>query len=157
MVPSSNKPLPEFYVTWWRHQTETVSALLALCVQNSPVIGKFPTQRPVTRTFNFFYDLRLNKRLSKQSWGWRFETLSRSLWRHSNEHMAWLCHNELSNSNFNSCFWVCALLVLSVIFIHEHHQWNIHYRERDSNVYGIIFLHSYTPLGSWCLWFSFSS
>ena len=25
-----------------------------------------------------------NKRLSKQSWGWRFETLSPSLWRHRN-------------------------------------------------------------------------
>ena len=32
-----------------------------------------------------FFDLRLNKRLSKQSRGWWFETLSRSLWRHCNE------------------------------------------------------------------------
>ena len=32
-----------------------------------------------------FFDLRLNKRLSKQSWGWWFETLSRSLWRHRND------------------------------------------------------------------------
>ena len=31
-----------------------------------------------------FFDLRLNKRLNKQSWGWCFETLSRPLWRHSN-------------------------------------------------------------------------
>ena len=47
--------------------------------------GEFPTQRPVTRSFDVFFDLRLNKRLSKQSWGWWFETLSRSLWRHRNE------------------------------------------------------------------------
>ena len=47
--------------------------------------GEFPTQRPVTRSFDDFFDLRLNKRLSKQSWGWWFETLSRSLWRHHNE------------------------------------------------------------------------
>ena len=47
--------------------------------------GDFPTQRPVTRSFYVFLDLRLNKRLSKQSWGWWFETLSRSLWRHRNE------------------------------------------------------------------------
>ena len=44
----------------------------------------FPTQRPVTRSFGVFFDLRLNKRLSKQSWGWWFETLPRPLWRHSN-------------------------------------------------------------------------
>ena len=46
--------------------------------------GEFPTQRPVTRSFDVFFDLRLNKPLSKQSWGWWFETLSRSLWRHRN-------------------------------------------------------------------------
>ena len=47
--------------------------------------GEFPTQRPVTRSFDVFFDLRLNKRLSKQSWGWWFETPSWSLWRHCNE------------------------------------------------------------------------
>ena len=41
-------------------------------------------QRPVTRSFNVFFDLRLKKRSSKQSWGWWFETLSRPLWRHCN-------------------------------------------------------------------------
>ena len=61
---------------------ETFSALLDICAGNSPVPGEFPTQRPVTQSFNVFFDLRLNKRLSKQSWGWWFETLSRPLWRH---------------------------------------------------------------------------
>ena len=42
---------------------ETFSALLALCVGNSPVTGEFPTQRSVTRSFHFFFDLRLNKEL----------------------------------------------------------------------------------------------
>ena len=51
---------------------------------NSPVPGEFPAQRPVTRSFDVFFDLRLNKRLSKQSWGWWFETLSCPLWRHRN-------------------------------------------------------------------------
>ena len=55
-----------------------------LCAGNSPITGKFPTQRPVTRSFGVFFDLRLNKRLSKQSWGWWFETPSGSLWRHCN-------------------------------------------------------------------------
>ena len=67
-------------VSWWRHQIETFSALLARCAGNSPV----PAQRPVTRGFNVFFDLRLNRGLSKQSWGWWFETLSRPLWHHRN-------------------------------------------------------------------------
>ena len=69
---------------WWRHQMETFSALLAICAGNSPVPGEFPAQRPVTRSFDVFFDLCPNKRLSKQSWGWWFETLSCSLWRHCN-------------------------------------------------------------------------
>ena len=63
--------------SWWHNQMETLSALLAICAGNSPVYGEFPTQRPVTRSFDVFIDLRLNKRLSKQSRGWWFETLSR--------------------------------------------------------------------------------
>ena len=63
---------------------ETFSALLALCVGYSPVNGIFLAQRPVTRRFEFFFDLRLNQRLSKQSWGWWFERPSCPLWRHCN-------------------------------------------------------------------------
>ena len=44
---------------------ETFTALLALCAGNSPVTGEFPTQGPVTRGFDVFYDLHLNKRVSK--------------------------------------------------------------------------------------------
>ena len=51
----------------WGNQLETFSALLDLCVGNSPVTGEFPSQRPVTRSFDVFFDLRLNSRLSKQS------------------------------------------------------------------------------------------
>ena len=47
--------------------------------------GEFPTQRPVTRSFDVFFDLRLNKRLSKQPWGWWFDTPSWSLWRQCND------------------------------------------------------------------------
>ena len=49
---------------------------------NSPVLGEFPTQRPVTRSFDVFFDLHLNKWLSKELWGWWFETPSCPLWRH---------------------------------------------------------------------------
>ena len=71
--------------TCWRHQMEAFSALLALCAGISPVTGEFPAQRPVTRSFDVFFDLGLSKRLSKQSWGWWLETPSHPLWRHSNE------------------------------------------------------------------------
>ena len=54
-------------LSWWRHQMETFFALLAFCVINSPVTGEFPAQRPVTGSFDVFFDLHLNKRLSRQS------------------------------------------------------------------------------------------
>ena len=66
---------------------ETFSALLAFCVENSPVSGEFPAQRPVTRSFDVLFDLRLNKWLNKQSQGWWFVTPSCPLWRHYNEIM----------------------------------------------------------------------
>ena len=64
---------------------EKFSALLAFCEGNSSAIGEFPAQRPVTRSFDLFFDLGLRQQLSKQ---WRrrwFETPWRSWWRHSNE------------------------------------------------------------------------
>ena len=71
--------------TWWRHQMETFSVLLVLCVGNSPVTGEFTAQRPETRSFDVFFDVCRNKRLNKQWWGWWFETPWRPLWRHCNE------------------------------------------------------------------------
>ena len=44
---------------------ETFSALLTLCVGNSPVTGEIPAQKPVMLSFDVFFDLRLNERLSK--------------------------------------------------------------------------------------------
>ena len=69
---------------WWRYQMIIYSALLALCTGNSSVTTEFPSHRPVMQSFDVFFDLPLNKRLSKQSWGWWFEMQSRSLWRHCN-------------------------------------------------------------------------
>ena len=68
--------------TWWRYQMETFAALLALCAGNSPVTDEFPAQRPVMRSFDIFFNVSLNKRLNKLSWGWWSETPLRSLWRH---------------------------------------------------------------------------
>ena len=79
----------DYLATWWRHQMEAFSALLVFCAGNSPVPGEFPAQRPVTRSFDVFSDLRLNKRLSTQSWGRWFQTPSRPLWRHCNDISNW--------------------------------------------------------------------
>ena len=89
-----------------------------------------PRWIPHTKTsdadFDVFFDLRLNKRLSKQSWGWWFETLLRSLWRHrdvrcilwvlgscyrycllaSIVHLTLMCVSELSQHCFR--FWFVA-------------------------------------------------
>ena len=81
---------------------ETSSALLAhLC-------GEFIGHRWIPRTrasdaeLCISFDLRLNKRLSKQSWGWWFETSSCSLWGHCNVFM--ICHDWL-------IVFVCVLLI----------------------------------------------
>ena len=71
-------------VSWWHHQMEIFSALLALWEGNSPVTGEFPSQRPVTRSLDVFFDLHLNKWLSKPSRHRWFATPSWSLWHHCN-------------------------------------------------------------------------
>ena len=101
-------------MSWWRHQMETFSALLAICAGNSPVHGEFPAQRPVTRSFDVFFDLRLNKRLSKQPWGWWFETPAWSLWRHRNGVM--LCRTHLRYMHLDSA----VFLRRGAIYIHVH-------------------------------------
>ena len=61
--------------------------------------GEFPAQRPVTRSFDVFFDLRPNKRLSKQPWGWWFETPSWSLWHQCNDYF----------THFGNEFIICHL------------------------------------------------
>ena len=64
--------------------------------------GEIPTQRPVRRNFDVLFDLRLNKRLSKQPWGWWFETPSWSLWRQRN---AILSREEISYLSNYATYW----------------------------------------------------
>ena len=80
------------------YQMETFSALLVLCEGNSPVTGEFPSQRPVTRSFDVFVDLCLNKPLGKPSRRRWFETPSCSLWRHCNDQriMQYFIHTPTS-------------------------------------------------------------
>ena len=82
--PLRSRKISRVLESWWRHQMNTFSALLALCAGNLPVTGEFHSPRPVTRSCNVFSYLRLNKRMSKQSRRRWFETPSRLLWRHCN-------------------------------------------------------------------------
>ena len=75
----------DWYISWWRHQMEAVSAVLALCEWKPPTTGGFPSQMQVTRSFYVFFDQRLDKQLSKQSTRRWFETPLRSLWRQCND------------------------------------------------------------------------
>ena len=63
---------------------EIFSALLVFCKRNSLDTGDFPAQGPVARNSDVFFNLRLNKRLSKQSRRRSFEAQSRPSWRHCN-------------------------------------------------------------------------
>ena len=71
------------------------------------VTNEFPAQRPMTRSFDVFFDRHLNKRLSKHLWGQWLETLSRPLWRHSNE-SAKICYE-------------CVLASASSDYLHKWH------------------------------------
>ena len=96
----------------------TFSALLDICAGNSPVPGDFPAQKPVTQSFHVFFDLRLNKRLSKQSRGWWFETPSHPLWRHCNgSDVAW--------ENIVTTF---GIYLVHVNPEHVHILWVYHYK-----------------------------
>ena len=108
-------------ITWWRHPMETFSALLAICAGNSPVTGEFPAQRPVTWSFDVFYDLRPNKRLSKQWWGWWFEAPSCPLRRHCYD--TWKSLNKMAQEDnvvhMRSC--ICPMTMKSVVI---QNRWN---------------------------------
>ena len=90
------------------------------CAGNSPVPGEFHAQRPVTQSFDVFFDLRLNIRLSKQSSGRWFETLSPPLFRH--------CNGYARRSTFASTellytynrIWTCGLTT-TVNWFGAHH------------------------------------
>ena len=78
------------YFCHWIHGHMMTSSNGKIFRVTGPLCGEFtgpgeiPTQRPVTRNFDVFFDLHRNKRLSKQWWGWGFETQSCPLCRHRN-------------------------------------------------------------------------
>ena len=71
------------------------------------------------RSFDVFFDLRLNKRLSKQSWGWWFETLSHPLWRHCNKLLEPLCKFLYTLQTSTQEHWFCIKLCIT------YHPWQL--------------------------------
>ena len=102
---------------WWRHQMEAFSALLALCEGNPPITGEFPSQRPVTRSFDAFLHLCLNKRLSKPSSRRWFETPSHLLWRH------WYASDEQNMMSSVFSFSACGQRVLPIFSWRKKWEW----------------------------------
>ena len=85
-----------------------------------------PHKWPVTRSFDVFFDLRLNIQFSKQSWGWWFETPSRSLWRHFNDqhfrscipsHSIGLYFWGVDNSLIPGCLWLLAFILNNTLIL----------------------------------------
>ena len=119
------------------------SAVLVILAENSSVTGEFPAQRPVTRSFGVFFDLHRNTGLSKQSWGWWFETPSCPLWHHNNVNVAYhdivCCQNLPTIVPWRYAFQInghgtclhsirCAFPVLS--YHVKHKNIKIHHREK---------------------------
>ena len=98
----------------WCHQMETFSTLLAICVGNSPIPGELPAQRPVTRSFDVFFDLHPNKQLSKQWWGWWFETPPCPLWCHCNDKMTFKCC-IVQTITFKKCLIVMGSIITEFV------------------------------------------
>ena len=71
--------------------------------------GEFPAQKPVTRSFDLFFDLRLNKRLSKQPWGWCFETPSWSLWRQCNDAYLYYSFTGENRVHYQTKVWMTII------------------------------------------------
>ena len=116
---------------------------------------------PVTWSFDVFFDLRLNKRLSKQSWGWWFEMPWRPLWRHFMRtwpddcrlQSAWILWLSLQECNV----WLSPMYTRTHTHIHvyiyvyiwlalEVSIWHLH--ESISNISCVQLTLSY----SWLIW-----
>ena len=131
-----DKCLPIAWVneSWWRHQMETVFALLALCEGNPQEIGGFPSQKASNVGFDVFFEVHLNKRINKQSSRRWFHTPGLSLRRHCNvitwlitydfccitkPHYDDLMDKPLRNIQWKYGFWIPDNLLRIIVFSTE--------------------------------------
>ena len=101
----------------WHHRSTVVtfSALLFLCTGNSTVTGEFPSKRLVTWNIAVYFDLHLNKRLSKQSIRQGFEIPLCSLWHH--------CNVE----GHHQALWNCQTLQVTILYFRSSCQMSRHF------------------------------
>ena len=90
--------------------------ITGLCEGNLLVTSGSPSQRPVTRNFDVFFDLHLNKQLSKQSRHWRVKMPSCSLWCHcnANKHQA-IIHQTADPITFKCMIILNVCLMLQLL------------------------------------------
>ena len=98
---------------------ETFSALLAICAGNSLGTSEFSAQKPVTQSFDVFFDLCLNKWLRKQWWGWWFEIPSCPLWHHCNGVMA-SGHMKIDEKGQCTCWIIFCHIFYQFKYIHDY-------------------------------------
>ena len=124
----------EVRIKWVKHQMKKISTFQSLYEGNPLITGIFPSQRPATRSFNFFFDPRLNKRLSKKPRHRWLEKPSRPLWRHRNmcpikariyfSDSEWITYNSMYivTCNHDLCkLWVSTLFFyVSHTYIHSY-------------------------------------
>ena len=98
----SSTSLLAFVRPWWRIKWKH-------CPRYWPFVWGIHRWIPLTKAsdadFDVFFDMHLNKRLSKQSWCWLFETSSRSLWRHCNGKSLIWNHGHISQGTMRSDNW----------------------------------------------------
>ena len=120
-----------------------------ICAGNSSAAGEFPLQRPVTRSFDVFFDLRMNKRLSIQSRRRWLETPSRHLWRHCNVNMQAIVDNQGHSVNWGHD-------ADSIICCWKNHcndarinKWNINNTHNSSTAYKLILEYLWSDRIGW--------
>ena len=142
-IYSTDKFIPfsaeKWELSWYRRYRHALHADVIkwkLFPRYWPFVSGIPSQRPVTWGFEVFFDLRLNKRLSKQSRRPWFETPSRSLWRYCNERQ-WrtpvqpvntklatrkllLCSEGIILKFWSSCLSYSRDVLYIYIYIHMH-------------------------------------
>ena len=109
----------------------------------------------MTRSFDVYFDLRPNKRLSKHSWGWWFETLSSPLWRHRNATEKEYCHERHASETCFCCWHTIVLLIVTspvwkipVALLHHHYNDDIIMSAMASQITSLTIVYSIVYSGA---------
>ena len=119
-----------------------------------PLCVEFTGDRwiPLTKAsdteFDVFFDLRLNKRLSKQSRGWWFETPSHPLWRHCNVLYRLRFHWSLFQGPFDP-WWYRTQLMFDLDDIDYGDSWTTNKGQAIISTYDLDNRRMCPPLGFW--------